>query len=276
MQVTPRFRILPVLILVAMLAFSVRLVDFALGASSLGATANAQTAIEQNATQAPDNTLLSKPESIADKKEEMILAEADKESMADKDSPSKKATMNKDKTNPDSMSKNAAGEDDTLEDDTLEDDTLEDWRDSYDDEIEYSNISREVFNDLSKRRQKLDQQEKEIQTREALIRAAEQELDRKFQELSNLRFEIEGLLKQQSEQEQTRMLSLVKIYEGMKPKEAARIFDTLDLDVLVAVMSKMSERRLSPILANMNPERARTITIMLAEEKQLPSLPSAN
>ena len=62
----------------------------------------------------------------------------------------------------------------------------------------------------------------------------------------------------------------------MKPKDAARIFDTLDLDVLVSVMSQMSERKLSPILASMNPERARTITIMLAEQKQLPQLPQSN
>ena len=59
----------------------------------------------------------------------------------------------------------------------------------------------------------------------------------------------------------------------MKAKDAARIFDTLDLDVLVSVVSQMSERRLSPILAGMNPERARTVTIVLAEQKQLPKLP---
>ena len=95
----------------------------------------------------------------------------------------------------------------------------------------------------------------------------------KYKELLKLRSEIEDLLGQQSEAEKARIDSLVKIYEGMKPKDAARIFDTLDLDVLVAVMSKMSERKLSPILAAMNPERARTVTIMLAEEKQLPELP---
>ena len=154
--------------------------------------------------------------------------------------------------------------------------TKEGWRDYSDDEFEYSTVTREVFEDMAARRKKLDRREKELMTREALIRAAEQELDRKYQELTTLRHEIESLLEQQSEEEVARIQSLVKIYETMKPKEAARIFDTLDLDVLVTVMSRMSERRLSPILANMNPERARTITIMLAEEKQLPVLPDSN
>jgi flagellar motility protein MotE (MotC chaperone) len=91
-----------------------------------------------------------------------------------------------------------------------------------------------------------------------------------------LRREIENLLQKQSEEEMARINSLVKIYQGMKPKDAARIFDTLDLDILVVVVSKMSERKLSPVLAAMNPERARTVTIMLAEQKQLPSLPQSN
>ena len=83
----------------------------------------------------------------------------------------------------------------------------------------------------------------------------------------------EKLLEDQSEEEKARIASLVKIYEGMKPKEAARIFDTLDLDILVNVVSQMSERKLSPVLASMNPERARTVTIMLAEQKTLPEMP---
>ena len=88
-----------------------------------------------------------------------------------------------------------------------------------------------------------------------------------------LRSEITKLLEEQSEEEKARIVSLVKIYEGMKPKEAARIFDTLDLDILVNVTSQMSERKLSPVLAAMNPDRAKTLTIMLAEQKTLPVLP---
>jgi flagellar motility protein MotE (MotC chaperone) len=134
----------------------------------------------------------------------------------------------------------------------------------------------EVLQDLAARRDSLDKKEQELQTREALLRAAEQEIDRKYQELSSLRSELENLLNKQSEEEKSRIISLVKVYENMKPKEAARIFDTLDIPVLMSVMSKMSERKLSPIMASMNPERAKTMTIMLAEEKALPTLPPAD
>lgn len=146
------------------------------------------------------------------------------------------------------------------------------WRDASDSDFDLSDVKMEMFEDLSKRRENLEKMEKEYYMREALLKAAEKELERKYKELNALKSEIEGLLEQQSEEEKQRIASLVKIYEGMKPKDAARIFDTLDIDVLVSVLAKMSTRKVSPVLAAMNPERARTVTIMMAEEKTLPSL----
>lgn len=243
-------RILPLLIVVAMLAFSVRVADMVLGVSGLSGAAQAEE-------KAPPKDLTGSPsiaDQIAARKAGETKAEEHAEpemSMEDKDS-KLKVTQAPDVELPDV-----------------------EWRDASDQELDYANVRMEMFEDLSSRRKMIDKREKELMTREALLRAAEQEIDRKYQELSGLRGEIEGLLKQQSDEEKARISSLVKIYEGMKPKDAARIFDTLDLDVLIAVMSQMSERKLSPILAAMNPERARTITIMLAEQNKLPELPFA-
>ena len=109
----------------------------------------------------------------------------------------------------------------------------------------------------------------------ALLKAAEKEIDRKVEELKKLKTEIESLLGQQQKMEEARIVSLVKIYESMKPKEAAIIFNTLDMDVLLAVVGRMNERRLSPILASMDPEKARIVTIKLAEQRQLPGSAAA-
>ena len=147
------------------------------------------------------------------------------------------------------------------------------WQDAGDTDVFNTAMQMEMIEEIAERRKTLSERENALITREAVLKASEQEMERKFQELSQLKGEIEGLLKQQSDEELSRIQSLVKVYEAMKAKDAARIFDTLDLDVLVAVMSNMSERRLSPILASMNPERARTVTIVLAEQKKLPSLP---
>jgi len=247
-------RILPLLIIVAMLTFSVRFADMVLGVSSISGTAIA----EEKPAATPQKTSKESAQELTGSKsiQEQI---ADKKNMQAMDAPQ----MAQEK--PESSLKISDAKDVELPEVK--------WRDASDQELDYANVRMEMFDDLSDRRKTLDKREKEMMTREALLRAAEKEIDRKYQELSGLRTEIEDLLEQQSEEEKARITSLVKIYEGMKPKDAARIFDTLDLDVLVAVMGQMSERKLSPVIAAMNPERARTITIMLAEQKKLPELP---
>ena len=128
----------------------------------------------------------------------------------------------------------------------------------------------EVLQSLARRREELDKREQALSAREALLTAAEQEVDRKITELNKLRGELEALLGKQEKMDEERIASLVKIYENMKPKEAADIFNTLDMDILLAVVSRMAERKSSPILASMNTERARLLTIKLAEMRKLP------
>ncbi len=148
------------------------------------------------------------------------------------------------------------------------------WKDSSDLDDEYSDVKMELFADLSKRRKDLETKEKELVMREALLKAAQAELEQKTDELTKIKTDIEGLLKQQTDQENKRIASLVKIYEGMKAKDAARIFDSLEMDVLLQVMTRMSERKSAPILAAMDADRARNLTILLAEQSKLPEIPA--
>lgn len=241
-----KIRILPLLIVVAMLAFSVRVVEVVSGVRDL--TGSAVAAGAEQASMPPADELQSGEEKIA-------MSDTEPEAGEDAEATAEEAPAEE----------NAAlGEPPAVDNK---------WQDATDENYDVSGVKMEMFKDMAARREELDKRERALVTREALLKAAEQEIERKYQEMAALRGEIEGLLEKQSAEEEARIQSLVKIYEGMKPKEAARIFDTLDLDVLSSVMSLMSERRLSPILAAMNPERARTVTIMLAEEKKLPELP---
>jgi flagellar motility protein MotE (MotC chaperone) len=54
------------------------------------------------------------------------------------------------------------------------------------------------------------------------------------------------------------------MYENMKAKDAARIFDRLDMRVLIEVATQMNPRRLSDVLAAMSSESAEKLTIELA------------
>jgi flagellar motility protein MotE (MotC chaperone) len=227
-----RFKMLPLLVLVASLSFGIRFGEFMTGVSASPGTANAQAEAQQ--VEGGEISELEEPPSAP--------------SLNNEDEP------------------RTAGLPDRIETDSSK------WRDASEADIEFSDVRMELFEDLKKRRATLDEQARELAVREALLKAAQQEIDQKYQELVSLRSEIETLLKQQSDEEKARVASLVKIYEGMKPKDAARIFNTLDMDVLLNVVGRMSERKSAPIIASMDPARARNLTIMLMEQKALPDL----
>jgi flagellar motility protein MotE (MotC chaperone) len=54
------------------------------------------------------------------------------------------------------------------------------------------------------------------------------------------------------------------MYENMKAKDAAKIFDRLDLRILAEVADAMNPRRMSDILGAMAPEAAERLTVELA------------
>lgn len=127
-----------------------------------------------------------------------------------------------------------------------------------------------LLQSLSQRREELEQRAREIDEREVLLKAAEQRIDQKIGELEGLQASIEALLVKHDEQSEGQLQSLVKIYESMKPKDAARIFEELDMEVLLEVVERMKERKTAPILAEMDPERAKTVTLELAQRRELP------
>jgi len=119
----------------------------------------------------------------------------------------------------------------------------------------------ELLQALAKRRRELDLRARELEQRETLMRAVEQRIEEK---VGGLR----ALLKQQEQQNEDQYKSLVKIYESMKPKNAARIFEEMDLAVLMPVVERMKERKIAPILAKMSPVKATAITTQLAQRHQ--------
>lgn len=128
----------------------------------------------------------------------------------------------------------------------------------------------ELLQRLAGRREELDNREREIDQRAALLEAAEGRINNKIRQLQSFQVTIEGLIKTYDEQQEAKMGSLVKIYESMKPKQAALILEDLDMDTLLLVAERMKERKLSDIMAKMNPEKARDVTVELSRMRDLP------
>lgn len=128
----------------------------------------------------------------------------------------------------------------------------------------------DILQQLASRREKLEVRDKELGMRAGLLDAAETRIDAKIEDLRRLQATIEGLIKNYDDQQTTKMQSLVKIYQNMKPKDAARIFEALDMDTLLSVAELMNERKLAPIMAKMDPNKAKDMTVQLSRLRELP------
>jgi flagellar motility protein MotE (MotC chaperone) len=123
-----------------------------------------------------------------------------------------------------------------------------------------------ILEELADRRRDLDKREAAVSEKEALLSVSEKQFDDKIKELSKLRDEIKTLVDSAQSKEDGETKRLVVIYEKMKPKEAAAIFNTMDMNILLPIVSGMKETKLSPILATMLPERAREVTDRMSKK----------
>lgn len=245
----PQFRLLPVTIFVALLMFMVRANDIWRGvmSGSIGSSAMAQSTPAQPPTRQAQPQLAANPAPpAAPAKPDAAAKPAAAEAPAKTGNGAVPGNGKKDPAK--------AGEG-----------------------AEMSGMSSneiEVLQKLADRREELEQRSRELDMQEGLLKAAEARIDKKITELKSLQSAIDALIKKHNEQEEAKMASLVKIYENMKPKDAARIFEQLDMPILLDVIERMSERKIAPILAEMNPAKAKSVTAELAQRRQLPQ-PSA-
>ena len=124
-----------------------------------------------------------------------------------------------------------------------------------------------MLQDLRKRREQLDAREHSLEERNSVLEATEGHLQAKIDHLTELETNLGQLDKARRQRQDENWSGLVKIYESMKPRDAATIFDVLDMHVVLEVLDRMNERKAAAVLAGMQPERARLATQMLAQKR---------
>ena len=138
----------------------------------------------------------------------------------------------------------------------------------------FSQAEIDLLQKLAARRAELERWTKDLEMREQLLKAMEKRIDQKVVELRTIQGKVKALLKQYDKEQEDRLKSLVKIYESMKPKEAARIFMELDMPVLLDVVERMREVRAAPIIAKLEPARAKRVTRLIAARRKFRNGPS--
>jgi flagellar motility protein MotE (MotC chaperone) len=121
-----------------------------------------------------------------------------------------------------------------------------------------------VLQRLGERRGELDAREQELDMRTALVEAAEKRINERTALLEQLEARINALVDQNKSAEEEQFKAIVAMYETMKPKEAAAIFDELDMNTLLRVARAMNPRKMAPVMAKMNPTKAKDLTASMA------------
>lgn len=140
-------------------------------------------------------------------------------------------------------------------------------------EIGGSAAERAVLESLGRRRESLQAQEGQLDLREKLLQATEERIQKRVDELKKLEERIEAAVEEKKRQEENEIAGLVTMYESMKPKDAARIFDRLSLPILLKVVRQMKPRKMADVLARMSPESAERLTVAIASNTSAPANP---
>jgi len=134
---------------------------------------------------------------------------------------------------------------------------------------------RAILERLQQRREEIDTRARELDLRESLIQNAEKRMDSRIDELKGVETRIKTETEQKNETEDARLKSLITIYENMKPRDAAKIFNGLEDSVLVEVAAKINPRTMAEILAQMQADVAQRLTVELASRAQQTAQPGA-
>lgn len=132
---------------------------------------------------------------------------------------------------------------------------------------ELTRAELDVLQSLRKRREALDAREVELGLRESMIKAAEHNLESRIEEWKRLKAEVEKLLARYETDQNKGLQTLATYYEKMKPKDAARVFNALDLPYLIQIVARMKEAKVADIIGKMDTLSAKTLTMELARRR---------
>ena len=87
--------------------------------------------------------------------------------------------------------------------------------------------------------------------------------DKKSKPVKLTKEEIEKLTQQRQAEEKKRVSKLARLYNEMKPEEAAKIMENMESDIVIAIFQRMDESQVSQIMANFNAGKAASISKLM-------------
>ena len=125
----------------------------------------------------------------------------------------------------------------------------------------------EILQKLAARRKELEERERQMQMREDLLNASEGRIAKRVDELKSLEESIGGAAKAREDKKVQELSDLVKMYEAMKAKDAARVFDKLEIGLLAEIAKQMNPKKLADVVSKMSADQAEKLTVELANRR---------
>lgn len=119
--------------------------------------------------------------------------------------------------------------------------------------------------EIEERQTALDQREQDLAAREEALRGLARRLQAELAELQALRQERDAEQARVAREDEERTLRLARLYETMKPKRAASIFDRTPVEEVASIARRMRDGKAALVIQQMTPERASAVTARLSE-----------
>ncbi|MFC0509518.1 MotE family protein [Asaia spathodeae] len=123
---------------------------------------------------------------------------------------------------------------------------------------------KEIVDHLLAKQGSVDEEQKKLEEQKRVLDAARIVLEERMRAIDNSMAELAEKQARHRETMAAETSRLVKIYEEMPPREAAAVFNIMDIHVLVSIANNMNPRKISAIMGYMFPERVNTVSQYLA------------
>lgn len=117
---------------------------------------------------------------------------------------------------------------------------------------------------LQERETRLDAREVALSDRMQALRIADQEITRKLAVLEAAETELRATLEIAETAAEDDLGRLTKVYETMKPKQAAALFEQMDPRFAAGFLGRMRPEAAAEIMAGLSPEAAHMFSVVLA------------
>ncbi|WP_170785206.1 MotE family protein [Ruegeria lacuscaerulensis] len=124
--------------------------------------------------------------------------------------------------------------------------------------------AQELLTELLRREAALEKREAAAIDKEKALEIAEQAIETRMVAMQAAEENLRETLAYAEKAAETDLTRLTDVYQSMKPKDAAALFETMDPGFAAGFLSRMPADAAAGVLAGISPEAAYTISVIMA------------